>query len=106
MVGEKFGILHKLESSHYVVLFISGIFKSKKNMPPKKDKTQNKFAGRGPCMRPSPLLYPPSRRVWMQHTALSSAPLFVDDVMAESDRAVLSLRKNLAVQGDLILGQD
>jgi len=26
--------------------------------------------------------------------------------MAESDRAVLSLRKNLAVQGDLILGQD
>ena len=42
----------------------------------------------------------------MQHTALSSAPLFVDDVMAESNRAVLSLRKNLAVQGDLILGQD
>ena len=42
----------------------------------------------------------------MQHTALSSAPLFVDDVMAESNRAVLSLRKDLAVQGDLILGQD
>lgn len=54
-----------------------------------------------------PLLFciSPSRRVWMQHTALSSAPLFIDDVMAESDRAVLSLRKNLAVQGDLILGQ-
>ena len=34
------------------------------------------------------------------------ALLVVDDVMAEGDRAVLSLRKNLAVQGDLILGQD
>lgn len=33
------------------------------------------------------------------------ALLVVDDVMAESNRAVLSLRKNLAVQGDLILGQ-
>ena len=34
------------------------------------------------------------------------ALLVVDDVMAEGDRAVLSLRKDLAVQGDLILGQD